>query len=129
MQQEIVQFALLVDDYDRALDFYIQKLKFNLIEDTRLTEHKRWVLISPPGSTQCKILLAKATNEEQKSRIGNQSGGRVFIFMHTDDLERDYIHLKSEHIKIVREPAEESWGKVLVFEDCYGNLWDLIEPK
>ncbi len=129
MNQSIAQFALVVDDYDRAIDFYINKLHFELIEDTLLNETKRWVVIKPKGDGVCKILLAKAANEEQKSRIGNQTGGRVFLFLHTDDLDRDYKNLQLNDIKIIRPPSTETFGKVLVFEDLYGNLWDLIEPK
>lgn len=129
MNQSIAQFALVIDDYDRAIDFYINKLHFELIEDTILNETKRWVVIKPKGDGVCKILLAKAANEEQKSRIGNQTGGRVFLFLHTDDLDRDYKNLQLYDIKIIRQPSTETFGKVLVFEDLYGNLWDLIEPS
>ena len=129
MNQSIAQFALVIDDYDRAIDFYINKLHFELIEDTILNETKRWVVIKPKGDGVCNILLAKAANEEQKSRIGNQTGGRVFLFLHTDDLDRDYKNLQLHDIKIIRQPSTETFGKVLVFEDLYGNLWDLIEPS
>ncbi len=129
MNQHIAQLALVVDDYDDAITFYTQKLNFTLVEDTVLSETKRWVRVSPPGSTGCDLLLAKATNEEQKSRIGNQTGGRVFLFLHTDDFWRDYNNLLANSIKIVREPSEEEYGTVAVFEDLYGNLWDMIEPK
>ncbi len=129
MNQSIAQFALVIDDYDRAIDFYINKLHFELIEDTILNETKRWVVIKPKGDGVCNILLAKAANEEQKSRIGNQTGGRVFLFLHTDDLDRDYKYLQLHDIKIIRQPSTETFGKVLVFEDLYGNLWDLIEPS
>lgn len=129
MNQRIVQFALIIKDYDEAIDFYTNKLGFKLIEDTKLSEHKRWVRIAPKGSGDCCIVLAKASDDEQKSRIGNQAGGRVFLFMNTDNLERDYLNLKNNQVKIIREPVSEAWGKVLVFEDLYGNLWDLIEPK
>ncbi len=128
MKQSIAHIALVVEDYDAAIDFYVNKLGFNLIEDTALSETKRWVRIAPSGSTTCCLLLAQATNEEQKSRIGNQTGGRVFLFLHTDDLVRDYENMLDKKIKIIREPVTETWGKVLVFEDLYGNLWDLIEP-
>jgi len=129
MKQHIAHFALVVQDYDEAINFYTQKLHFQLLEDTKLSEVKRWVRIAPPGSDGSGILLAKAANEQQASRIGNQAGGRVFLFLHTDDFERDLQNLLAQEIKIVRPPAEEAWGKVLVFEDLYGNLWDLIEPK
>ncbi len=129
MKQKIAHIALVVKNYDEAIDFYTKKLHFNLIEDTCLSETKRWVLIAPKGSTECCLLLAEATNEEQKSRIGNQTGGRVFLFLYTDDFERDYQNLLHHDIKIVREPVDEIWGRVLVFSDLYGNLWDLIEPS
>ncbi|MEO8110930.1 MAG: VOC family protein [Ginsengibacter sp.] len=129
MKQKIAHIAILVSDYDEAIEFYTEKLLFTLVEDTRLSETKRWVLIAPKGEGGCNLLLAKASDEEQKSRIGNQTGGRVFLFLHTDDLERDYQNLLDNKIKIVREPHVEEYGKVAVFEDRYGNLWDLIEPK
>lgn len=128
MKQKIAHIALVVDDYDKAIDFYTKKLHFDLIEDTVLSAEKRWVLVSPKGATECCLLLAKAATNEQATRIGNQAGGRVFLFLHTDNLERDYKNLKDHRIKIVREPATEAWGKVAVFADLYGNLWDLIEP-
>lgn len=126
MKQKITQFALVVKDYDEAIEFYTQKLYFELIEDTRMSETKRWVVIAPPGSDGCRVLLAKAVGEEQLSRVGNQTGGRVFLFLHTDDFNRDYENLVRHHIKIVRGPAKEVYGTVAVFEDIYGNLWDLI---
>ncbi|NVO01992.1 MAG: VOC family protein [Bacteroidetes bacterium] len=129
MKQRIAQIALLVDDYDLAIDFYVKKLGFLLKEDTILSEEKRWVLISPPGSTEFCLLLAKASNEEQKSRIGNQTGGRVFLFLYTDDFKSTYQNLIDNNITIVRKPVEEKWGMVAVFADLYGNLWDLIESK
>ncbi|MCP9753983.1 VOC family protein [Lacihabitans sp. CCS-44] len=128
MNQFIAHIALLVQDYDQAMDFYTKKLHFELIEDTKLSETKRWVLIAPKGSKGCQILLAKAVGD-QKQAIGNQSGGRVFLFLHTDDFDRDYENLISQNIKIFREPSNEEYGKVCVFEDLYGNLWDLIEKK
>ncbi len=128
MKQVIAHIALLVDDYDKAIDFYTTKLHFELIEDTKLTESKRWVLIAPKGSTECSLLLAKASTEEQKSRIGNQTGGRVFLFLYTDNFEKDYNNLLTNDIKIIREPSNEEYGKVAVFEDIFGNHWDLIEP-
>ena len=128
MKQYIAQIAIVVDDYDEAIEFYTKKLHFTLLEDTMLSPEKRWVRIAPKGSDGCGLLLAKAGNEEQRSRIGNQTGRRVFLFLHTDDLNRDHQHLLAEKIQIVREPVQESWGKVLVFADLYGNLWDLIEP-
>ena len=128
MKQQIAHITLLVNDYDEAIKFYTEKLHFNLIEDSILSETKRWVLVEPKGSGSCKLLLAKAANEEQKSRVGNQTGGRVFLFLYTDHIERDYKNLLQHQIKIVRGPQLEEYGTVLVFEDLYGNLWDMIEP-
>jgi catechol 2,3-dioxygenase-like lactoylglutathione lyase family enzyme len=127
LKQFIAHIALVVDDYDEAIEFYTKKLNFNLIEDTALSETKRWVLVAPKGSSECKILLAKAANAEQKSRIGNQTGGRVFLFLHTDNFETDYTELKAKGIEFVRDPVKESYGTVAVFKDLYGTLWDLIE--
>lgn len=130
MQQYIGLIALVVNDYDRAIQFYTEKLNFKLVEDTALSETKRWVIISPPGTVQgCSLLLAKAANEEQMTRAGNQTGGRVFLFLHTDDFWRDFNNLKDNGVSIVREPIEEPYGTVAVFADLYGNLWDLIQPK
>lgn len=129
MKQRIAHISLLVDDYDRAIEFYTKKLNFELLEDTALSESKRWVLIAPKGSTECSLLLAKASTDEQKSRIGNQTGGRVFLFLYTDNFDRDYKNLIDKNIKIIREPSNEPYGKVAVFEDLYGNHWDMIEPK
>ncbi len=129
MQQQIAQIALVVKDYDEAIAFYCKKLHFILVEDTRLSETKRWVLVSPPGSSGTKLLLAQAANEEQLSRVGNQTGGRVFLFLYTDDFDRDFKNLKDNDIRIIRGPLEEPYGKVAVFADLYGNLWDLIQPK
>jgi catechol 2,3-dioxygenase-like lactoylglutathione lyase family enzyme len=129
MKQRIAHMALVVADYDEAIQFYTGKLGFNLIEDTPLTETKRWVLVAPAGSADCCLLLAKAANDEQKSRIGNQTGGRVFLFLYTDDFWRDYKNMQQEGIEFVREPVVESYGTVAVFKDLYGNLWDLLEPK
>ena len=127
MKQKLAHIALVVDDYDRAIDFYVNKLKFVLMEDTRMSETKRWVVVAPAGSA-CSLLLAKAANDEQRSRVGNQAGGRVFLFLHTDNFQRDFQNLNNQKIKIVRGPVEEPYGTVCVFEDLYGNLWDLIEP-
>ena len=129
MNQNIVHIALIVNDYDEAIDFYVRKLKFDLIEDTVLDQNKRWVLVSPKGDQSFSLLLAKASNEEQQKRIGNQTGGRVFLFLNTDNFTRDYQNLIDQNITIVREPKNEIYGIVAVFEDLYGNLWDLIEPK
>lgn len=128
MNQKIAHIALLVNDYDLAIDFYIQKLHFTLVENTDLGNGKRWVLIAPPGSTGCNLLLAKAIDEVQKSRVGNQTGGRVFLFLNTDNFERDYRNLLDNKVTIVRQPVKETYGTVAVFADLYGNLWDLIEP-
>ena len=128
MRQTLAQIALVVNDYDEAIDFYTKKLHFTLIEDTQLSETKRWVIIAPPGSDGCRLLLAKAANDEQRSRIGNQTGGRVFLFLNTDNFARDYQNLVDQQITIVRQPVRETWGQVAVFADLYGNLWDLIEP-
>ena len=129
MNQKLAHIALVVRDYDEAINFYVNKLKFDLIEDTKLSEDKRWVLIAPKGSGNSQILLAKAQGAEQQSRIGNQTGGRVFLFLQTDNFDRDYSNLISNSINIIREPKDEPYGKVCVFEDLYGNLWDLIEHK
>jgi len=126
MNQRLMHIALVVADYDEAINWYTQKLGFKLIEDTTLSELKRWVLIQPPGEGSCQLLLAKAATEEQKTRVGNQTGGRVFLFLHTDDFERDHENLRQQAITIVRGPSVEEYGQVLVFEDLYGNLWDLI---
>ena len=129
MNQKLAHIALVVADYDQAINFYTQKLQFDLVEDTLLSPQKRWVLVRPKGSGTCCLLLAKAANEVQKSRVGNQTGGRVFLFLHTDNFERDYQNLLQHNIKIIRPPLVEEYGTVAVFEDLYGNLWDLIEPK
>jgi len=126
MVQRLLHITLLVDDYDKALDFYTQKLNFRIVEDTALNESKRWILVSPPGSEGCCLLLAKAANEEQRKRIGNQTGGRVFMFLQTDDFNLDFESLKSKGVSIIREPSIESYGTVAVFADLYGNLFDLI---
>lgn len=129
MKQHLAHIALVVNDYDEAIGFFVGKLNFILVEDTVLSPEKRWVLVAPPGSGQdsCKLLLAKAANEEQRSRVGNQTGGRVFLFLYTDDFKRDYQNLLSQGIKIVRQPVTEVYGTVAVFEDLWGNWWDLIE--
>ena len=129
MKQSLKHISILVDDYDKAIDFYVNKLHFTLEEDTVMSEKKRWVLITPKGSDGCSLLLAKAANTEQASRIGNQTGGRVFLFLYTDDFKRDYQNLLDNGIAIVREPINEPYGRVTVFADLYGNLWDLIEPN
>ena len=129
MKQHLAHIALVVKDYDEAIQFYTQKLNFTLIEDTVLSDTKRWVLVSPKGSKECCLLLARGVGEDQTSRIGDQTGGRVFLFLHTDDFWRDYNEMSTQGIEFVREPKEESYGTVAVFKDLYGNLWDLIEPK
>ncbi len=129
MKQSIAHISLVVKDYDEAIDFYTKKLRFRLLEDTVLSETKRWVLVAPPGSYGTALLLAKAANEEQLSRVGNQTGGRVFLFLYTDDFYRDFQQMKNEDIEFVREPQEEDYGIVAVFKDLYGNLWDLLQPK
>jgi catechol 2,3-dioxygenase-like lactoylglutathione lyase family enzyme len=128
MRQSLAQIALVVRDYDEAIRFYCDVLQFRLLEDTPMSPTKRWVRVAPPGSDGCGLLLAKAVGPEQESRIGNQTGGRVFLFLHTDDLDRDYTRLKAKGVQIIREPSVESYGKVTVFADLYGNLWDLIQP-
>lgn len=120
---------MLVADYDEAIAFYTQKLGFTLLEDTPLSPTKRWVVVAPPGSEGCKLLLAKAADEAQQSRVGNQTGGRVFLFLYTDDLERDYQQLLAHGVTIVRPPRVESYGTVAVFADLYGNQWDLLQPS
>ena len=127
MKQKIAHIAFLVDDYDQAIAFYTEKLHFDLIEDTILSETKRWVLVAPKGNHEFSLLLAKADGNFQKESIGNQSGGRVFLFLNTDDFERDHQNLIDNNIEIVREPKIEEYGKILVFRDISGNLWDLIE--
>ena len=128
MKQRLAHIAIVVNDYDEAIRFYTEKLHFDLVEDTRLSETKRWVLVRPKGGDSCCLLLAKAANEEQGSRVGNQTGGRVFLFLHTDDFKRDFQNLLDNEIEIVRQPSKEEYGTVAVFKDIYGNLWDLIEP-
>lgn len=129
MNQRIVQLSVVVKDYDEAIAFYTQKLGFDLIEDTRQSETKRWVVVKPKGEGSCQLLLAQAANEEQEKAIGNQTGGRVFLFLYTDDIKRDYTNLVANGIRIVRELEEQPYGTVCVFADLYGNLWDLIEPR
>jgi len=138
----IAQISLVVRDYDEAIDFYVSKLGFALLEDTPLSETKRWVVVAPSAATAgadasstgaaatagCKLLLAKAADEEQMSRVGNQTGGRVFLFLHTDDIARDHARLLAAGVRIVRGPAQMPYGTVLVFADLYGNLWDMIQP-
>jgi len=128
MKQRLAHIAIVVNDYDEAIKFYTEKLHFDLVEDTQLSETKRWVLVRPKGGDSCCLLLAKAASEEQLSRVGNQTGGRVFLFLHTDNFERDYQDLLDQQIEILRQPQREEYGTVAVFKDLYGNLWDMIEP-
>lgn len=130
MQQTIAHIALVVRDYDEALAFYVGKLGFRLIEDSYQPEQdKRWVLISPPGNSQTCLLLARAVNARQEAAVGNQTGGRVFLFLHTDDFWRDYRRMLDAGVVFSGPPREESYGTVAIFEDLYGTRWDLIEPR
>ena len=129
MNQQIVHIALVVDDYDEAIKFYTEKLDFTLVEDTPQSETKRWVLVAPKGLGGCCILLAKAVGDEQRSRIGNQTGGRVFLFLKTDNFWRDYTLMLKKGVEFTREPTTEAYGTVAVFKDLYGNLWDLVESS
>ena len=128
MKQKIAHISLLVADYDAAIQFYCEKLDFDLLEDTKMSETKRWVLVAPKGS-ECALLLAKADGEQQVQCIGNQTGGRVFLFLYTDDFWRDYKAMLERGVTFVREPKEEIYATVAVFSDLYGNLWDLLERK
>ncbi|WP_026953189.1 VOC family protein [Algoriphagus mannitolivorans] len=127
MKQQLGQITLLVGDYDEAISYYTQTLGFELLEDTPMSETKRWVSVSPPGSA-CHLLLAKAANEAQEKQIGIQAGGRVMFFLYTDDFYRDYENYRSKGVEFIREPSVEPYGIVSVFKDLYGNLWDLIQP-
>lgn len=129
MNQMIGQISLVVRDYDEAIRFYVDKLGFTVLEDTRMSSTKRWVIIRRAGNGGCNLLLARAADERQTYSVGNQTGGRVFLFLYTDDLRRDHQNLISKEIAIVREISEEVYGTVLVFADLYGNLWDLIQLK
>jgi catechol 2,3-dioxygenase-like lactoylglutathione lyase family enzyme len=130
MNQSIGQIAIVVRDYDEALAFYIGVLGFNLIEDTPIpAQDKRWVVVAPPGAHSCRLLLARAVGDEQSSRIGNQTGGRVFLFLYTDDFWRDFRAYQSKGVTFTREPSEEEYGTAAVFKDLYGNLWDLVELR
>ena len=128
MKQTITYITLVVRDYDEAIDFYTNKLNFTLLDDTYQPEqNKRWVVVAPPGSKETTLLLAKASNPEQESYIGSQTGGRVFLFLNTDDFWRDYNDMISKGIEFAREPKKAEYGTVAVFKDLYGNLWDLVE--
>lgn len=130
MKQSIGYVSVIVQDYDEAIKFYVETLGFRLVEDTFTEDqNKRWVLVTPPSYGGTKLLLAQADGVEQSSRIGNQTGGRVFLFLHTDDFWRDFNNYKSKGVVFIREPAEQSYGTVAVFKDLYGNLWDLLELK
>jgi quinol monooxygenase YgiN/uncharacterized glyoxalase superfamily protein PhnB len=128
MSLKLKHIAIIVEDYDEAISYYTQKLNFVLVVDTKMSEEKGWVVVAPSNSSECSFLLAKAVNEEQKNSIGNQTGGRVFLFLNTNNFEKEYQNLINNDVKIIREPKNEVYGKVAVFEDLYGNLWDLIEP-
>ena len=129
MYQRIARITLVVKDYDEAIEFYTKKLDFTLIEDTQLDDKKRWVMVAPPGAKECCLLLAKASAEEQFKSIGNQTGGRVGFFLFTDDFWRDYNRMLERKVAFIKSPKEVEYGTVAVFEDLYGNKWDLIEPK
>lgn len=130
MQQSLGLVSLVVRDYDEALAFFVGKLGFSLAEDTHVPEQaKRWVVVSPPGASESRLLLARASTPEQESRIGRQTAGRVFLFLYTDDFRRDYDRYRANGVEFVRPPKEEPYGTVAVFKDLYGNLWDLLQPK
>lgn len=129
IMQTLGHVALVVCDYDEAIAFFTGVLNFRLVEDTRLSDEKRWVVVAPPGPQGTTLLLARAANSEQATRIGNQTGGRVFLFLYTDDFWRDYNEMKSRNVRFVRPPKEEPYGTVAVFEDLYGNQWDLLQRK
>ncbi len=129
MPQYLGLVSLVVQDYDEAISFYVQKLGFTLVEDSyQVAQNKRWVVVSPPGAKECHILLARAANEHQATRVGDQTGGRVFLFLYTDDFWRDFNAYKSLGVRFIREPKTEPYGTVAVFEDLHGNQWDLIQP-
>jgi catechol 2,3-dioxygenase-like lactoylglutathione lyase family enzyme len=130
MRQSIGLVSLVVPEYDEAIAFYVGVLGFNLVEDSFVPEqNKRWVVVAPPGSTETRLLLARAANPEQSSRVGNQTGGRVFLFLYTDDFARDYDAFKARGVVFVREPSQQPYGTVAVFQDPWGNLWDLLQPR
>jgi catechol 2,3-dioxygenase-like lactoylglutathione lyase family enzyme len=128
-RQQISAIALVVSDYDEAIAFYVGKLGFDLVEDTTLGPGKRWVLVAPPGSTETRLLLAKAATPEQAGRVGDQTGGRVFLFLNTDDFRRDHARLLAHGVRFLEAPRTEPYGVVAVFEDLYGNRWDLLQPN
>ncbi len=129
LKQSLGLVTLVVRDYDEAMHFFVGKLGFRLVEDTFVPEQsKRWVVVSPPGVSECQLLLARASTPEQHTCIGSQTGGRVFLFLHTDDFWRDYESYKTKGVEFVREPKQEPYGTVAVFRDLYGNMWDLLQP-
>jgi catechol 2,3-dioxygenase-like lactoylglutathione lyase family enzyme len=127
MTQTLAHVALLVRDYDEAIEFFTRTLRFRLVEDTRIDDEKRWVLVAPPGATETALLLARAATPEQAAQIGNQAGGRVFLFLRTDDFRRDYDEMRSRGVRFVEAPRHEAYGTVAVFLDLYGNRWDLLQ--
>lgn len=127
MKQSLIQIALVVRDYDEAINYYRDKLGFELVEDTSLSDEKRWVVVSPKNGNGANILLAKASNDQQQDAIGNQAGGRVFLFLATDDIDRDYRDYLAKGVEFTQAPTQQEYGKVAVFEDLYGNRWDLIQ--
>jgi len=130
MKQLLALTAVVVSDYDEAIAFYVDVLGFELVEDSYIEEQdKRWVVVAPPGASESRLLLARAVGQEQLKRVGNQTGGRVFLFLHTDDFWRDYERYVKAGVRFVRGPQEARYGTVAVFQDLYGNLWDLIQPK
>jgi len=130
MKQRLGLVSLVVRDYDEALEFFVGRLGFSLVEDTDVPDQaKRWVVVSPPGASESRLLLARASSPEQESRIGTQTGGRVFLFLYTDDFWRDYEDYKARGIEFIRPPKREPYGTVAVFKDLYGNLWDLLQPE
>ena len=130
MAQQLGLVALVVNDYDEAIAFYVGVLGFELIEDVQIPEEqKRWVIVRPQGQGHCALLLARASNESQTQRVGNQTGGRVFLFLYTDDFARDYAEYQSKGVQFVRPPRDMPYGRVAVFQDLYGNLWDLLQPR
>lgn len=129
MQQSIAHVAIVVRDYDEAIAYYTRVLGFELIDDTTLAPGKRWVLVAPRGNRGCSLLLARAADADQQTRVGNQTGGRVFLFLHTDDFQRDYRAYSERGVRFIEAPRHEAYGTVVVFEDLYGNRWDLIEYR
>jgi catechol 2,3-dioxygenase-like lactoylglutathione lyase family enzyme len=129
MTQSLALVSLVVRDYDEAIAFYVGTLGFTLVENTALAPDKRWVVVAPPGAGGARVLLARAVGAVQTSRIGDQAGGRVFLFLHTDDFKRDFDAYRARGVEFVREPSEQPFGTVAVFRDLYGNLWDLVQPR